>query len=426
MQAHDRSKDGQLCYDEFMRYPPHTHTHAHPHACARTCAHTRAHAHARRFEPANSARRPTHARTRACDACTPLAARRAHVRSKAHVRFQAHVRFALSAPATVHPRTTHAPGMRAGVRACGAPRPPRSCVRVCLFVVVCFAFGRMITPWFTRPPVRTDDASAKHLRGATGEWARRAPSGCLGARRTVSVTLPHGSALLCATLSCRPPERSRWRTLASHAAPEGCESAPTRMLRGACCLERAVRSVSARSTRVLQATSPNSAFHRLVECFMVYFMCAGSLQYMAQPQLVCHSPCHPCMVCDARFSPGQGGEEIAPRSLNRQNARLRQGRARPCHICTGTGLTPAHGLCCCRSTAAPQPRMSVLPTPVDWHRPRAPSRATAAAESLRAAVPCNNVSCGCADVRGALGGIAAHVAPPLLRGLVYVATLAFH
>ena len=124
---------------------------------------------------------------------------------------------------------------------------------------------------------------------------------------------------------------------------------------------------------------------------------------MAQPQLVCHSPCHPCMVCDARFSPGQGGEEIAPRSLNRQNARLRQGRARPCHICTGTGLTPAHGLCCCRSTAAPQPRMSVLPTPVDWHRPRAPSRATAAAESLRAAVPCNNVSCGCADVRSSRG-----------------------
>ncbi len=233
----------------------HTHTHAHPHACARTCVHTRAHAHARRSEPANSARRPTHARTRACDACTPHAARRAHVRSKAHVRFQAHMRFALSAPATVHPRTTHAPGMRACVRACvracGAPRPPRSCVRVCLFVVVCFAFGRMITPWFTRPPVRTDDASAKHLRGATGEWARRAPSGCLGARRTVSSNAaPHGSALLCATLSCRRPERSRWRTLASHAAPEGCGSAPTdshaprRALSGAHRPLRAVRAVS--------------------------------------------------------------------------------------------------------------------------------------------------------------------------------------
>ena len=134
------------------------------------------------------------------------------------------------------------------------------------------------------------------------------------------------------------------------------------------------------------------------------------------------------LVCDARFSPGQSGEEIAPRSLNRQNARLRQGRARPCHICTGTGLTPAHGLCCCRSTAAPQPRMSVLPTPVDWHRRRRRAPSRAAAESLRAAVPCNNVSCGCADVRSSRGHCRACGATsrPLPRGLVYVATLAFH
>ena len=268
MQAHDRSKDGQLCYDEFMRYPPHTHTHTH--TCTPTQVRTlvRTHTCARARTPVRAGKQRSPTDTRAHPRV-----RRMHTARSQACACALKGAHALRALRTGHrdPRTTHAPGVRACVRCAEAPPLVCACAFVCCRL---FAFGRMITPWFTRPPVRADDAPAKHLRGATGEWAppgaQRLP-GCSQDRFRNAA--PHGSALLCATLSCRPPERSRRHTLASHAAPEGCESAPTRMLRGACCLERAVRSVSARSTRVLQATSPNSAFHRLVECFMLYFMC---------------------------------------------------------------------------------------------------------------------------------------------------------
>jgi hypothetical protein len=109
-------------------------------------------------------------------------------------------------------------------------------------------FGRMIKPWFTRPLVRADDASAKHLRGATGERAQpqRTPgAGVLAG--TVSVTLRR-TARLCSTplsVAALPPERSHWRFACSAARVVGCA------LSVACCALRAGGLIC-----VLQATWP--------------------------------------------------------------------------------------------------------------------------------------------------------------------------